>query len=326
MGGGAAALAGDYTIPVMRALTPAAMLAFCSVLGQAQGVNPDARVSVQPRTRTAPALEEIRHATFRLDVKMVQIPVTVTDQRDRPVLGLEKSRFRVFEDDVEQQISSFSMNDAAISTGIAFDTSGSMRGHIDESREAITQFLNTTVPGDEFFLVQFADNPQLVSPMTSIAGEISRPLGSVRAHGWTAMNDALFLSVKEMRRAGNSRRVLLVLTDGVDNNSRYSDGELMSLMREADAGLFAIGLFERPRFLEKLAEETGGRVIWVHKVAELPEAMEKLSRQIRNQYVLGYFSDHAPNDGRYHKVRVEVQPPAEAGPVRTSWRRGYTAP
>jgi VWFA-related protein len=116
------------------------------------------------------------------------------------------------------------------------------------------------------------------------------------------------------------------LTDGADNNSRYSDGELISMMREADAGLFAIGLFERPRTLEKLAEETGGRLIWVRKLAELPEAMEKLSLQIRNQYVIGYFSDHARNDERYHKIRVEVQAPAGVGPVRVSWRKGYTAP
>ncbi len=305
---------------------PPVLVTIGAVLACGQGLSSDQRVAVEPRVKKPAALEEIHRATFRLDVKMIQIPVTVTDSRDRPVPGLDKSRFRVFEDDVEQEIASFSMADGAISAGIVFDTSGSMRNHLDESREAVEQFLTTTVDGDQFFLVRFADHPQLVAPMTPVADAISAELSAIHAQGWTAMNDALFLSVKEMRRAGNARHVLLVLTDGVDNNSRYSDAELMSLMREADAGLFAIGLLERPRTLERLAEETGGRLIWVRKITELPAAMEKLSLQIRNQYVIGYFSDHVRNDGRYHKVRVEVQPPADAGPVRATWRKGYLAP
>ena len=291
------------------------------------GQSPDSveRVAIEPRVHAARP-EAIRHATFRLDVKLVQIPVTVTDVRDRPVLGLAESSFRVFEDDVEQHIAAFSMGDAAISAGLVFDSSGSMRHHIGESREAVSRFLNTAVPGDEFFLVRFSDDPQLVTPFTPDPGAISLGLRSVQPRGWTAMNDAIVRSLEEMRRAANPRRVLLVLTDGVDNNSRYSDAELLSLVREGGAGLFAIGLFERAHFLEKMAEETGGRVIWVHKIAQLPEAIERLSLEIRNQYVVSYFSDHAANDGRYHKVRVEVQPPPALAPVRVSWRRGYTAP
>jgi Ca-activated chloride channel homolog len=159
---------------------------------------------------------------------------------------------------VEQHIAAFSMGDAAITAGLVFDSSGSMRNHIGQSREAVGQFLNTAGPGDEFFLVRFSDDPQLVTPLTPDPGEISRGLRSVQPRGWTAMNDAIVRSLEEMRRAANPRRVLLVLSDGMDNNSRYSDGELLSLVREGNAGLFAIGLFERPHFLEKMAEETGG--------------------------------------------------------------------
>jgi Ca-activated chloride channel family protein len=309
-----------------RLLIPAAAAVFGAVMACSQETSLEQRVSVEPRARTAPALEKIRRATFRLDVKMVQIPVVITDAHDHPVMGLGKNSFRIFEDDVEQEISAFSMADGAISAGLVFDSSGSMRAHIDQSREAIHQFLTTSVPGDEFFLVRFADQPKLVTPLTSMPDLISQELGSMRAQGWTSMNDALFLAAKEMRRATNSRHVMLVLSDGADNNSRYSDGELLSMMRETDAGLFAIGLFERPRILEKLADETGGRVIWVRKISELPEAMEKLSLEIRNHYVIGYFSDHARNDGKYHKVRVEVSAPPEVGPLRISWRRGYAAP
>jgi hypothetical protein len=139
------------------------------------------------------------------------------------------------------------------------------------------------------------------------------------------MNDAIRLSLQEMRRASNPRKVLLVLSDGGDNNSRYSEGELLSLVRESDVRVYAIGLFERPRFLEKLAVETGGGVIWVRKLSELHAAMERLSAEIRNEYSIGYYSDHAQSDGKYHKVRIEVTPP-DSRPLLVSWRRGYTAP
>jgi VWFA-related protein len=284
------------------------------------------RVAIQPRVRAAAAPEEFRRATFRLDVKLVQIPVTVTDLRDHPVMGLPKSHFRVFEDEVEQEVAAFSMADAAISAGLVFDSSGSMRNHIDESRHAVEQFLLTSVAGDEYFLVRFSDKPQLVTPLTPDPDEIMRQLNFIEPNGWTAMNDGIVKSVGEMRAARNGRRVLLVLSDGADNNSRYSDDELLSLMREAEVRLFAIGLFERPKFLERLADETGGKVIWVRKIGELPDAMEKLSIQVRNEYVVGYFSNRAQNDGKYHKVRVEVQPPEGMTQVRASWRRGYVAP
>ena len=283
-------------------------------------------VAIEPRARPGPAPEIVRPATFRLDVKLIQIPITITDSRNRPVLGLERDRFRVFEDDIEQQIAAFSMTDGAVSVGLVFDSSGSMRTHIADSRKAIDEFLKTSVQGDQYFLVQFSDSPSLRVPLTPDPGEIARKLGFIQPHGWTAMNDAIVRALGELRRASNPRRVLLVLTDGADNNSRYSDGELLSLVREADAVVFAIGLFERPRFLERLAEETGGKVIWVRHMNDLPEAIAKLSLEIRNQYLVGYFSDRVRNDGRYHKVRIDVQQPSEKSALRVNWRKGYVAP
>jgi VWFA-related protein len=290
--------------------------------GQASGPQPN--LAIIPRTSAA--AESFPSSTFRLDVKLIQVPVQVTDLRDRPVMGLPKSAFRLFEDEVEQQIAAFSMADGPISAGLVFDASRSMKDRIGESRAAVDHFCETSPPADEFFLVKFSDNAELISPFTRDSGEIRRQLSFVYPHGWTAMIDAIWRSVVEMRRATNPRRVLLVLSDGGDNNSRYSEGELLSLVREADVRIFAIGLFQRPRYLEKLADETGGKVIWVHKMSDLPEAMETLSLQIRNEYVVSYFSNHAPNDGKYHKVRVEVQPPAGVRQVHASWRRGYVEP
>lgn len=277
-------------------------------------------IALIPRSHPEP---ELHNSTFRLDVKLIQVPVQVTDQRDRPILGLPKTAFRVFEDDVEQELVSFSMADAPISTGLVFDSSRSMKDRIADSRAAIDQFCKTAVPADEFFLVKFSDKAELISSFTHDAGEIQRSLSFVEPRGWTAMIDAIWRSVEEMKRAGNPRRVLLVLSDGADNNSRYSEAELLSRIREADVRVYAIGLFQRSHYLERLAEETGGRVIWVHKLSDLPEAMETLSLQIRNEYQVGYLTKHAQSDGKYHKLRIEVQPPAGVSPVRTSWRRGY---
>ncbi len=289
------------------------------------GVVADCQPNLAVIPRAHPS-ESLHSSTFRLDVKLIQVPVQVSDPRDRPVLGLPKEAFRLYEDDVEQPIKTFSMADAPISTGLVFDASRSMKDRIGESRTAIEQFCKSSLPADEFFLVKFSDNAELVSPFTRDTEAILSQLHLIQPHGWTAMIDAIWRSVEEMRRASNPRRVLLVLSDGGDNNSRYSEGELMSLVREADVRVYAIGLFQRPRYLEKLAEETGGKVIWVHKLSELPEAMETLSLQIRNEYVVGYFSNHPPNDGKYHKVRVDVQPPPGVKQVRAAWRRGYVEP
>jgi VWFA-related protein len=117
-----------------------------------------------------------------------------------------------------------------------------------------------------------------------------------------------------------------VFSDGGDNNSRYSETELIRILREADVQVYAVGMFERPRSLERMAEETGGSVLWVHKLDELPAAVETLSRQIRNEYLVGYSPASIQNDGKYHRIRVEVQPPAGMQRVRASWRRGYLAP
>jgi VWFA-related protein len=289
-------------------------------------VSVPAQTTVSLAARPAPSAGKLPPSDFRVDAHMVQIPVTVTDVLDRNVMNLTARNFRIFDGEVEERISSFSMTDAPISTGIVFDTSGSMKRRIQDSRAAVKQFLATAVPDDEFSLVQFADTATLLSGFTRNPAEIERPLGSMAAHGWTALYDAMFLSMHQVRRAANPRRVLLVLSDGEDNNSRYTESEMMSLVREGDVTVYAIGLFTRARGLEKMAEETGGRMITVHSLSELPAAMEKLSREIRNQYMLGYFPSRAGNDGRYRKVRVEVNLPAGAPPVRASWRRGYFVP
>ena len=300
-------------------------LGFLTICGTVAIAVAQPNLVLRPPTRTA-STRTLPPSNFRIDARMVQIPVTVTDPMDRSVMDLKAENFRLFEGDVEQKITSFSMSDAPVSAGIVFDTSGSMKRRLQDSRAAVQQFLETAVPQDEFFLVQFSNSASLLTPFTRQPDDVLRHLDTMNARGWTSLYDAIFLSVQQLRRASNPQRVLLVVSDGEDNNSRYSESEVHSLVREADVRVYAIGLFTKARCLEKMAEETGGRMIMVHNLSELPSAMEKLGEEIRNQYVLGYFSTNPANDGRYRKVRVEVRMPPGTPPLHLAWRRGYMIP
>jgi Ca-activated chloride channel homolog len=283
-------------------------------------------VNIAPRNslRSRPAST---HANLKIDSTMILVPVTVTDAKDQPVTDLSAGAFRVFEDNIEQKVVSLHKEEGPVSVGFVFDASSSMKKRMDPSIAAIQQFLNNTVvPGDEFFLIRFADRPELVRSFTKDPEEILGALGSVQPDGWTALNDAICLGIHQMKHAKNLRRALFVLTDGGDNNSRYTDSELRNLARESDVRIYSIGLFERPSFLEKLGMDTGGRAFYAHRMEDLPETIEKLSRDFRNQYVLGYYPDLRPNDGKYRNVRVEILETLKRIPLNVFWRRGYYSP
>ncbi|HLK50084.1 MAG TPA: VWA domain-containing protein [Bryobacteraceae bacterium] len=311
-------------LPYVAVAAGALCLAFVPALRTAENAEfpGEPRVSITPRAPRPSNANARNPATIRLDVKAVLVPVTVTDAGDRPVEGLRKEDFQVFEDDVKQQIISYSMEDVPASVGLVFDSSGSMSNKIIPSVDAVEQFFQTTLPGDEFALVRFSDRPQFIGGFTPNIGEVSRWLHSLRAAGWTALNDAIYLGIQKMKGAKNARKVILVLSDGGDNNSRYSSREIRELVREAGVGIYSISFYQGSRLLEGISDETGGRLIHVHHLSDLPGAIEKLSRAIRSQYVLSYYSTKSQNDGKYHRVRVALNQPA----LRISWRHGYYAP
>ena len=263
---------------------------------------------------------------MKVDVNMILLPVTVTDAKDHPVTDLSPGSFRVLEDNVEQQVVSFHREEGPVSVGFIFDASSSMKNRMDRSVAAIQQFVETLTKGDEYFLIRFSDQPTLVTPFTEDPGEIVAELSSIQPLGWTALNDAICLGVQTMKRAKNSRRALIVLTDGGDNNSRYTDSEIRKLVQESDVRIYSIGLFERSHFLEQLGMDSGGRAFSAHKLENLPETVEKLSREFRNQYVLGYYPKEGQNDGKYRRVRVELIETIKKMPLNVFWRRGYYSP
>jgi Ca-activated chloride channel family protein len=283
------------------------------------------RIQIVPRPHATSRPSPTGRANLRFDVQLVQVPVVVTDVRGEPVLDLDRSAFRLFDDEVEHRITTFGVADAPMAAALVFDSSRSMKGRIADARTAVEQFLGTAMPEDQFALVRFSDKAELLSSFTNDPAEISRKLGMVEPRGWTSLFYAIYLSTHEVRKAHNPRRALVVFSDGGDNNSRYSEGELISLLREADVRVYAVSMFERPRSLERMAEETGGRAFWVKRIEDLPAAVETLSRQIRSEYMIGYDPGDVPSDGKYHRIRIEVRPPAGVAGLRASWRHGYTA-
>ncbi len=298
------------------------------------------RVIIEPRQRTPTTPETApRQSTLRVDTSLVLINVTVTDPMNRFVTGLEKEHFRLFEDKVEQNVSHFASEDAPLSVGLVFDTSGSMGAKLQKSRQAAAQFFKTANPEDEFFLVQFNERPELTVGFTAATEEIQNRLTFTQSRGRTALLDAIYLALTTMKKAHNPRKALLVISDGGDNSSRYTESEIKNLVREADVQIYAIGIFEPihsrgrsaeelggPSLLSDVAEQTGGRHFPVENLNDLPDVAAKIGIELRNQYVLGYASTNQQKDGKYRRVQVRLVQPRGLPPLRAYWRLGYYAP
>ena len=169
--------------------------------------------------------------------------MSVNDPLNRPVSGLEKENFRLFEDKVPQPITQFAMDDEPVAVGLVFDTSGSMGDKLQRSRMAAKEFFRIANPEDEFFLVEFDNAPKLRVPLTSDTGTIENELIFSKSKGSTALLDAIYLALHEMRRSKKNKKALLVISDGGDNHSRYSQKEVTNLVRESDVLIYSIGVF-----------------------------------------------------------------------------------
>lgn len=304
----------------------------------------DPQVSITPRLKTkqpaAPA-DTDRRSNIRIDSTLVLIPVSVVDPLHRFVTGLEKEHFRLYEDKVEQQISQFSSEDAPLSVCIVFDTSGSMGNKLMKSRQAVAQFMKTANPEDEFCLIQFNDRPELVVPFTHDTDEIQSRLTFTQSKGRTALLDGIIMAMTEMKpgKAKNPRKALLIISDGGDNSSRYTESEIKNAVREGDAQIYAIGIFEAmgtrgrtpeelagPSLLNEVAEQTGGHSFAVDNLNELPDVAAKIGIELRNQYVLGYSPKNRERDGKYRRVKVTLVQPRGLPPLTAYFRLGYYAP
>ena len=295
------------------------------------------------------AVQDVKHDTpdkvihpgqsVHIDVDLALVNVTVTDPYDRVVTGLELDNFRVFENNVEQEIQYFSSEDVPISIGVIFDLSGSMANKIGKAKEATLQFFKTANPQDEFFLVSFNDRAELISAFTSSADDLQSRLLSASGKGRTALLDAIYLGLSEMRTARNSKRALLIISDGGDNNSRYNEKDIKRLVREANTQLYSIGIFDPfgnrsrtpeelngPSLLNEVTELSGGRAFGVENINELPDIATKIGSELRNQYILGYRPSDKSHDARWRKIKIKLRAPRGLPPLSVSAKTGYYGP
>ena len=289
-------------------------------------------------------------AAFRANAQMVLVPVTVTDHKGKTVDGLRAKDFKILEDQVPQQIVSFTSEDAPCSVGLVLDISGSMRNTLDVAKGVAHSFFQTANPEDEFLLLTVSTQPEAVSRFTTDIGDLEDSIGRTSSGGMTALIDTVYLGLNQMRKANQPRRALLILSDGMDNYSRYSKGELMRVALEADVQIYAIIVSngsaggssggapfrpsliakpidqarerEGPNLLEELADKTGGLHFHVRNSAEAQEASIKAGRALRNEYVIGYQPPSSGATGKWRHVRVKSNVPK----VNVYARNGYYAP
>lgn len=276
---------------------------------------------------------------FRAESTLVLIPVAVTDAQGRIVANLKKENFQIFEEKTEQRLAYFSAEEAPLSICLVLDFSHSMAKKFSRLSAGVAQFLGTANPNDEFCLVEFRDRAELTMGFTAAPEQIQNRVALAQPGGSTALLDAVYLGLRQMKKAHNPRKALLVISDGGDNNSRFRVRDIENLARESDVEVYAIGIadliaadrgeFEKAAgsgLLDEISEEGGGRYYQIDNPRELPRVAEKIALELRHQYLLGYTSSNRERDGRYRHVRLKIVRSPGQPRMLASWRRGYYAP
>lgn len=298
-------------------------------------------VHIQPRARSAKpevpgALAQGAMGIIRESVELVLVPVTVTDESNRIVTGLGQENCQLYENKHPQPIKHFWKEDAPVSVGIVLDVSGSMNTKIERARDAVVAMLTASNPQDEFFLVTFADRPTLVQDFTFNADDIWGHLLFTKPKGCTSLIDAIVMAISQMRNARYQRRALVIISDGGDNRSRYTEKEVKSLIKEADVLVYSIGVFDTefrtmeerlgPQLLATISDLTGASAYALDSPTHLPAVAKHIANELRNQYVLGYSPEGPPRNGKWRKIKVKLALPRGLRELRVQARSGYYGP
>jgi Ca-activated chloride channel family protein len=289
-----------------------------------------------PHDAMTPEPGHVAGTAIHVNVDLVLVPVTVTDSMNRLVTGLERENFQVYDNNTGQTIKSFATEDAPLSIGIVFDLSGSMEGKFVRARKALSEFLRTCNPQDEFFVVGFNDRPAILVDYTSDVEDVEARMVMLKPEHRTALIDAMYLGVNKLKQAKYDRKALLVISDGGDNRSRYTEGELTRVVRESEVQIFSMGIFDAyapteeeqngPILLKNISESTGGRLFVVEDLDDLSDIAERISEELRDEYVLGYTPTDRRRDGSWRKLKVRLVPPPGLPDLTAHSREGYYAP
>lgn len=269
-----------------------------------------------------------------LGTDIVSVTVTVTDPYGRFVNGLGKDHFDVYDDKVKQKVAHFTDQDSPVSLGIVYDVSGSMKERIGRSVKALKRFIDTSHHDDDFFLIAFNDRANLAQDFTTSGDSILSRLMLANPRGSTALYDAAYLGVEKLQQGRHSRKALLIISDGQDNNSRYSYKELRNRVKEADVQIYAIGITDPANdalagfgrgLLEEITRMTGGRAFFpnAYDEPELVEICTRIALELRHQYSIGFYPTDIGGDAKWHKVQIKVNPPRGLGRLSLNYRQAY---
>jgi Ca-activated chloride channel homolog len=272
-----------------------------------------------------------------VNTDLITLTVTVTDTYGRYVSGLTKNAFTLLDQKTPQEITHFSDDDSPVSVGVIFDVSGSMSGEkIKKAREALSKFIQTSHNSDEYFLIGFNSRAQLLLDKTRDGNAVLDKLMFVETKNNTALYDACYLGVEKVQRGTHPKRALLLISDGQDNNSRYTFGELRRLLKESDVVLYGVGILsgadagsslgmEGQGILDELANVSGGKAFFPRSAVEMDDIFEQIALELRHQYSIGYKPNPFINDGKWHKIKVKVTPPRGLPKLFVRSKEGYFA-
>jgi len=288
---------------------------------------------------TAFAAEKQATGFFRSGVNVVLVNATVLDRNQRPVRGLTRGQFRLFENKVEQRITYFGEEEMPLSLAVVFDASGSMESKLPGASRALRAMLDNPGGNDEFSLVTFADRAEVASSWTSDGVEVQNFAAAARPHGRTALLDAIHLALNQLHGSKKPRRAILILSDGGDNSSRYTERQISALLDEADVQVYAIDMtpaaimrerspeeVKGPDLLERLCSRGAGRYFQVENQRDLAETADRIAKEMRSQYIVGYVPSNPPADGLVHHVQLRLLRADGAPRLSVYWRHGYRAP
>jgi Ca-activated chloride channel homolog len=269
---------------------------------------------------------------FKVNVETVFVKVSVTDPLNRYVTGLEQEHFKVYEDNVEQTISHFNQEAAPISVGIIFDVSASMKedNNIRKAKNAIVRFLQSGNPADEYFLVTFNNRTNLAQAFTDQSSSLQNEAAFQKAGGTTALYDAVYMGLDQIKKGSREKKALIVISDGEDNSSRYSPAEIREFAKEMDVQVYAIGqvgpLGTGGGELQRIVNMTGGRAFFPNNFNELDYYIDLIHAELRSQYVLGYMPTNQSHNGKWRRMRVKLDAPQGLPKLIIHAREGYYAP
>jgi Ca-activated chloride channel family protein len=273
---------------------------------------------------------------LRTRTDLVLVPVTVLDSQQRVVTDLQLDNFFLADNQALQTIKYFSHEDTPLSLTVVLDASGSMATKIEDARRAAIELLKTSNEQDEFGLVVFGDKPRVAVDFTGSADEVVKTVASIQPDGFTSLWDGLYLGLLQQKKASCARRAIVIISDGGDNHSRYSEDEIKSVLKEADVQVYAIGTFDAflkrneermgPLRLDEITSVTGGRMIAVHDPVDIRSAAREISLELRHQYVLGYRPTNRSDGGKWRKIKVGLKETSRRAKLRLYARNGYYGP